>query len=205
LRDVELRLRAFPGIGQKKSSMAINILSRDLGWLRPAGNELRFVDVSYDVHVRRVFLESGSLRRTVSRPLLKRGAAGRQNTRASWTSGPWQLVVPERFSYTLLVSHGRTSTLIRSPDRRQGVTPEERWVGIEDVAAHLAVAKESIYRWVESRRFPAHRVGRLLRFKLSEVDEWVTAGGRNDSGPGSSRKSGRRKTTRPGSKKSRHA
>lgn len=50
---------------------------------------------------------------------------------------------------------------------------EERWVGIEEVTAHLQVAKESIYRWSQSKGFPAHRVGRLFRFKLSEVDTWV--------------------------------
>ncbi len=56
---------------------------------------------------------------------------------------------------------------------------EEGWVGIADVAAHLSVAKDSIYRWVDSKDFPAHRVGRLLRFRLSEVDEWVKSGGGN--------------------------
>ncbi len=50
---------------------------------------------------------------------------------------------------------------------------EERWVSVDDVAAHLGVAKDSIYRWVEERNLPAHRVGRLFRFKLSEIDEWV--------------------------------
>ena len=54
---------------------------------------------------------------------------------------------------------------------------EEGWVGIADVAAHLSVGRDSIYRWVDSRDFPARRVGRLLRFRLSEVDEWVKAGG----------------------------
>ena len=54
--------------------------------------------------------------------------------------------------------------------------PEERWVGVEDVAAHLGVAKDSIYRWVTTKSMPSHRVGRLLRFKLSEVDDWVKRG-----------------------------
>ena len=54
---------------------------------------------------------------------------------------------------------------------------EEGWVGIADMAAHLSVAKDSIYRWVNSKDFPAHRVGRLLRLRLSEVDEWVRTGG----------------------------
>ena len=57
------------------------------------------------------------------------------------------------------------------------MTSEEGWVGIADVAAHLSVGKDSIYRWVDSKNFPARRVGRLLRFRLSEVDEWVKAGG----------------------------
>ena len=56
------------------------------------------------------------------------------------------------------------------------MAPEERWVGVEDVAAHLGVAKDSVYRWVEAKGLPARRVGRLLRFRLSEVDHWVETG-----------------------------
>ena len=58
---------------------------------------------------------------------------------------------------------------------------EEGWVVVADVAAHLRVARDSIYRWVETKDFPAHRVGRLLRFRLSEVDEWVISNGDRDS------------------------
>jgi excisionase family DNA binding protein len=50
---------------------------------------------------------------------------------------------------------------------------EERWVGVDDVATHLGVAKDSVYRWIEKRALPAHRVGKLFRFKLSEIDNWV--------------------------------
>lgn len=52
----------------------------------------------------------------------------------------------------------------------------EPWVSVEDVARHLGVTKDSIYRWIEERALPAHRLGRLWKFKLSEVDEWVRAG-----------------------------
>ncbi len=61
------------------------------------------------------------------------------------------------------------------------MTAQEAWVDAEQVAAHLAVQKHSIYRWTEEKDFPAHRVGRLLRFKLSEVDEWVRQGGGKES------------------------
>jgi uncharacterized HhH-GPD family protein len=50
------RLENFPGIGQKKAAMAVEILARDLGVpLR----ELDGSDIAYDVHVRRVFLRTG--------------------------------------------------------------------------------------------------------------------------------------------------
>jgi excisionase family DNA binding protein len=54
---------------------------------------------------------------------------------------------------------------------------QERWVDIEEVASHLGVNRDSVYRWIEAKQFPAHRVGRLFRFKLSEVDKWVKKGG----------------------------
>jgi len=60
------------------------------------------------------------------------------------------------------------------------MSPEERWVDVSDVAAHLGVAKESVYRWIDNRGLPAHRVGRLFRFKLSEVDGWVKQSSENN-------------------------
>lgn len=61
------------------------------------------------------------------------------------------------------------------------MTDEERWVGVEDVAKHLDVNKDSVYRWIEKMGLPAHRVGRLFRFKISEVDEWIRTGGASEA------------------------
>ena len=57
----------------------------------------------------------------------------------------------------------------------------EPWVTAEDVAKHLGVVKDTIYRWRECRRLPAHKVGRLWKFQISEVDEWVRLGGADDT------------------------
>jgi uncharacterized HhH-GPD family protein len=54
--ELRRRLEAFPGIGQKKAAMAVEILARDLG--KPL-RELTGSDVAYDVHLRRVFLRTG--------------------------------------------------------------------------------------------------------------------------------------------------
>ena len=55
-RELQRRLDRFPGIGQKKAAMAVEILERDLG---VPVRELSGSDIAYDVHVRRVFLRTG--------------------------------------------------------------------------------------------------------------------------------------------------
>lgn len=60
------------------------------------------------------------------------------------------------------------------------MTTKERLFSIDDMCTRLGVNKDSVYRWIAEKGFPAHHVGRLLRFKLSEVDEWVPQGGRRD-------------------------
>jgi len=64
--------------------------------------------------------------------------------------------------------------------------PIEPWVSVEDVARHLSIAKDSVYRWIEHRGLPAHKVGRLWKFKLSEVDDWVRQRGVGSEAAGQS-------------------
>lgn len=53
--DLQRRLEAFKGIGQKKAAMAVEILERDMGVPIRA---LHGSDIAYDIHVRRVFLRT---------------------------------------------------------------------------------------------------------------------------------------------------
>jgi len=68
------------------------------------------------------------------------------------------------------------------------MTTTEPWVSVEEVAKHLGVARDSVYRWIESRGLPAHKVGRIWKFKLSQVDAWVEAGGAKADDDGEVRK-----------------
>lgn len=63
--------------------------------------------------------------------------------------------------------------------------PAEPWVSVEDVARHLGVSHDTVYRWIEAKGLPAHKVGRLWKFKLADVDEWVRTGGASDEGQNS--------------------
>jgi excisionase family DNA binding protein len=53
----------------------------------------------------------------------------------------------------------------------------ERWSSVDEVAEHLGVARDTVYRWIEHRGLPAKKIGRLWKVKLSEVDGWVNVGG----------------------------
>ena len=53
----------------------------------------------------------------------------------------------------------------------------EPWCSVEEIAKHLGVSKETVYRWLEREAIPAHRIGKLWKFKASEVDKWVIDGG----------------------------
>lgn len=53
----------------------------------------------------------------------------------------------------------------------------ERWRTAAEVAEYLAISEATLQRWLSERSLPVHRVGRTLRFKLSEIDAWVRGGG----------------------------
>lgn len=54
---------------------------------------------------------------------------------------------------------------------------EDRWLSISEICKHLGVSKDTVYKWIEKYTMPAHRMGRLWKFKKTEVDKWVKAGG----------------------------
>lgn len=60
--------------------------------------------------------------------------------------------------------------------RGLNVVELERWFSVEEISTHLGVSKETIYRWVDKKKIPSHKVGRQWKFKVSEVDQWVKCG-----------------------------
>jgi excisionase family DNA binding protein len=52
----------------------------------------------------------------------------------------------------------------------------ERWISVDEIAQHLGIKKDTVYKWVRTRNMPAHKVGRLLKFQIGEVDRWVREG-----------------------------
>lgn len=52
----------------------------------------------------------------------------------------------------------------------------DNYISIEEAAEYLGVKASTIRTWIKAKGMPAHRVGsKLLKFKRSEIDEWVNS------------------------------
>jgi excisionase family DNA binding protein len=44
------------------------------------------------------------------------------------------------------------------------------------ISHHLGISKETVYRWLDKGKIPGHRIGKLWKFKIQEIDDWVKNG-----------------------------
>ena len=58
---------------------------------------------------------------------------------------------------------------------------KDRWYSVDEIAAYLGIKRATVYRWITEKRLPAHRMGRLWKFRREEVDEWVRSGGADET------------------------
>jgi excisionase family DNA binding protein len=52
----------------------------------------------------------------------------------------------------------------------------ERWYSLQEIAEHLGVSQDTVHRWIRLKAMPAHKVGRLWKFKVSQIDKWIKSG-----------------------------
>jgi len=54
---------------------------------------------------------------------------------------------------------------------------DDRWLSVDEICNYLGIGKDTVYKWIDKHGMPAHRMGRLWKFKKDQVDAWVEAGG----------------------------
>jgi len=57
-------------------------------------------------------------------------------------------------------------------------TFQENYISLEDAAKYLDIKPVTLRGWIKNPRneVPAHRIGRMWKFKRSEIDAWVNSG-----------------------------
>jgi len=58
---------------------------------------------------------------------------------------------------------------------------EDRWFSVSEIAVYLGIKKDTVYKWIVEKQMPAHRMGRLWKFRKEEINEWVKLGGATNS------------------------
>lgn len=55
---------------------------------------------------------------------------------------------------------------------------QENYINLEEVAVYLGIKPATLRSWIKDpdNEVPAHKVGRMWKFKRSEIDEWINSG-----------------------------
>ena len=50
------------------------------------------------------------------------------------------------------------------------------YISIDEAAQYLDVKTITLRNWIKSKKIPAYKIGKLWKFKISELEEWVSSG-----------------------------
>ena len=55
---------------------------------------------------------------------------------------------------------------------------DDKYISLEEAAEYIGVKPVTLRGWLkkEGLEIPAHRIGKLWKFKKSELDKWVQSG-----------------------------
>jgi len=54
---------------------------------------------------------------------------------------------------------------------------DDNYISIDEAALYLGIKTVTLRNWIKKNSdIPAHRVGKLWKFKRSELDDWVSSG-----------------------------
>jgi excisionase family DNA binding protein len=50
---------------------------------------------------------------------------------------------------------------------------DNKWLSMKEVCAYLGISRDTVMNWMKKEGMPAHQKGRLWRFDINEIDEWM--------------------------------
>jgi len=56
----------------------------------------------------------------------------------------------------------------------------EKYVSMKEVCDYLSVQRQTVLCWIAQKDFPAVKVSKFWRFKLSEIENWIKTQNESD-------------------------
>ena len=53
----------------------------------------------------------------------------------------------------------------------------ETYLTIDEMAGYLKLAEQTIRRWVMNQEIPYHKIKKVIRFRVSDIERWIDKGG----------------------------
>lgn len=53
---------------------------------------------------------------------------------------------------------------------------EDRYYSMPEICQYLGISRDSVLKRIANKGMPAYKVGKKWKFKLSEIDAWVSNG-----------------------------
>jgi excisionase family DNA binding protein len=54
-----------------------------------------------------------------------------------------------------------------------------RWLSMNEICEYLGISRDTALKWINNKNMPAHKIDKLWRFKVNEIDDWVRSNGQN--------------------------
>lgn len=49
----------------------------------------------------------------------------------------------------------------------------KRFIGVKELAQYLDIKTETVYAWIQQRKIPYTKIGRLVKFETIEIEKWI--------------------------------
>lgn len=51
----------------------------------------------------------------------------------------------------------------------------KQYMSLKELSEHFSIPTSTLYRWVNERKLPYYKVGKMLRFDVWEMTQWISA------------------------------
>jgi len=50
---------------------------------------------------------------------------------------------------------------------------ERQYLSVKELSQYAGISVHTLYLWVQLRKIPYRKIGKLVRFKLTEIEGWL--------------------------------